>query len=78
MAQTTTALKFQRKFGWFQLQARREPIEITRHRRRTFVLMSADHYDRLVAAARPTQRSVVAENNTRATTFALASTTDNP
>jgi prevent-host-death family protein len=49
---TTTALEFQRKFGEYQHQARREPVEITRHGRREFVLMSSDHYDWLVAAAR--------------------------
>jgi hypothetical protein len=27
----TTAAEFQRKFGEFQHQARREPVEITRH-----------------------------------------------
>ena len=51
MAQTT-ALEFQRKFGEFQHQARREPVEIMRHGRREWVLMSADHYDWLMAAAR--------------------------
>jgi PHD/YefM family antitoxin component YafN of YafNO toxin-antitoxin module len=40
MAQTT-AVEFQRKFGAFQHQARREPVEITRHGRRELVLMSA-------------------------------------
>jgi len=50
----TTALEFQRKFGEFQHQAQREPVEITRHGRRELVLMSADHYDWLVAAARRT------------------------
>ena len=50
----TTAMEFQRKFGEFQHQARREPVEITRHGRRELVLMSADHYDWLVAAARRT------------------------
>ena len=50
----TTALEFQRKFGEFQHQARREPIEITRHGRRELVLMSADHYDWLIAAAKRT------------------------
>jgi len=48
----TTALEMQRKFGEIQHQARREPVEITRHGRRELVLMSADHYDWLVAAAR--------------------------
>ena len=56
MAQTTS-MDFQRKFGEFQHQARREPVEITRHGRRELVLMSADHYDWLVAAARRTSRT---------------------
>lgn len=56
MAQTT-ALEFQRKFGEFQHQAQREPVEITRHGRRQLVLMSADHYDWLLAAARRTART---------------------
>lgn len=53
----TTSLEFQRKFGEFQHEARREPVEITRHGRRELVLMSADHYDWLVAAARRTHRT---------------------
>lgn len=53
----TTALEFQRKFGAFQHQARREPVEITRHGRRELVLMSADHYDWLRAAAQRTHRT---------------------
>lgn len=53
----TTAVEFQRKFGAFQHQAQREPVEITRHGRREFVLMSADHYDWLVAAARRSHRT---------------------
>lgn len=52
-----TALEFQRRFGEFQHQARREPVEITRHGRRELVLMSADHYDWLVAAAKRTHRT---------------------
>jgi prevent-host-death family protein len=48
---STTAMQFQRKFGDFQHKALREPVEITRHGRRELVLMSADHYDWLVAAA---------------------------
>ena len=51
---TTTAWEFQRKFGAFQHEARREPVEITRHGRRELVLMSADHYDWLLAAVRRT------------------------
>ena len=56
MAQTT-AVEFQRKFGEFQHRALREPLEITRHGRRELVLMSADHYDWLVAAARRSHRT---------------------
>lgn len=56
----TTALEFQRKFGEFQHRARREPVEITRHGRRELVLMSADHYDWLVAAARRSHRTAEA------------------
>lgn len=46
------SLEFQRNFGEHLHQARREPVEITRHGRRAFVLMSTDHYDWLKAAAR--------------------------
>jgi prevent-host-death family protein len=56
MAQIS-ALEFQRKFGEAQHQARREPVEITRHGRREFVLMSAAHYDWLTAAAKRTHRT---------------------
>jgi prevent-host-death family protein len=56
MAQAS-ALEFQRRFGEFQHQAQREPVEITRHGRREFVLMSADHYDWLIAAAKRTHRT---------------------
>jgi prevent-host-death family protein len=59
MAQTS-ALEFQRNFGEYQHEARREPVEITRHGRRELVLMSADHYDWLVAAARRTHRTAEA------------------
>ena len=59
MAQTT-AVEFQRNFGEVQHQARREPVEITRHGRRELVLMSAEHYDWLVAAARRTRRTTEA------------------
>jgi PHD/YefM family antitoxin component YafN of YafNO toxin-antitoxin module len=37
-----------------RLRNRREPVGITRHGRREFVLMSAEHYDWLVAAAKRT------------------------
>lgn len=52
-----TALEFQRKLGQFQHQAQREPVEITRHGRREFVLMSAEHYDWLKAAAHRAHRT---------------------
>lgn len=55
-----TALEFQRKFGEMQHRARREPVEITRHGRRELVLMSADHYDWLTAAARRSGRTAEA------------------
>lgn len=54
----TTALEFQRKFGEYQHRARREPVEITRHGRRELVLMSAEHYDWLRAAAKRTHQTV--------------------
>ena len=56
MAQTS-AVEFQRKFGDFQHQAQREPVEITRHGRRELVLMSAEHYDWLRAAAQRSHRT---------------------
>jgi prevent-host-death family protein len=53
----TTAVEFQRKFGEYQHQARNAPVEITRHGRRELVLMSAEHYDWLRAAARRAHRT---------------------
>lgn len=58
----TTAVEFQRKFGEFQHRAQREPVEITRHGRRELVLMSADHYDWLIAAAQRTHRTADASS----------------
>jgi len=52
-----SALEFQRKFGESQHQAQREPVEITRHGRREYVLMSAEHYDWLTAAAKRSHRT---------------------
>ena len=46
-----TAVEFQRRFGEYQHKAQHEPVEITRHGRRELVLMSAEHYDWLRAAA---------------------------
>lgn len=56
----TTSLEFLRKFAEFQHQARRKPVEITRHGRREFVLMSAGQYDWLTAAAKRTHRTAEA------------------
>ena len=58
----TSALEFQRNFGEYQHAARREPVEITRHGRRELVLMSADHYDWLVATARRNHRTMDASD----------------
>ena len=51
------ALEFQRKPDRFQHEARREPVEITRHGRREFVFMSAEHYDWLRASAQRSHRT---------------------
>jgi prevent-host-death family protein len=53
----TTAVEFQKKVGEFQHRARNEPVEITRHGRREFVLMSAERYDWLMAAAKRVNRT---------------------
>ena len=55
---TVGAAEFQRRFGEYQDEARREPVEITRHGRRESVLLSAEHYDWLRAAARRTHRTI--------------------
>jgi len=54
---TTTILKFRREFDAFQQQARCQPVEITRHGRRAFVLISAEHYDWIRAAIRRAHRT---------------------
>jgi len=54
---TVGSLEFQRKFGEFQHKAQREPVEITRHGRREFVLISAAHYDWLRAAVQRSHRT---------------------
>ena len=56
-----TAVEFQRRFGACQAEAQREPVQITRHGRREFVMMSADHYDWLVAAAKRAFRTADAD-----------------
>ena len=57
---TVSASEFQRKFGRFRHEAQREPVEITRHGRREFVFMSAEHYDWLRASARRSHRTAAA------------------
>ncbi|MBP2549682.1 prevent-host-death family protein [Neorhizobium galegae] len=57
---TTTSLEFQRKFGKYLNESHREPVEITRHGRREFVLMSAAHYDELLSAAQRRDETVEA------------------
>jgi prevent-host-death family protein len=53
----TSALEFQRNFSEFRHQAQRALVEITEHGKREFVLMSAEHYDWLVAIAQRTHRT---------------------
>ncbi|MCW2247772.1 MULTISPECIES: type II toxin-antitoxin system prevent-host-death family antitoxin [Alphaproteobacteria] len=55
---TTTSLEFQRKFGQYLNESHREPVEITRHGRREFVLMSAAQYDELLSAAQRSGKAV--------------------
>lgn len=57
---TTTSLEFQRKFGHYLNESHREPVEITRHGRREFVLMSATQYDELLSAAQRSGKAVKA------------------
>ena len=54
---TVSAFEFQRKFGQVQHEAQREPVEITRHGRREFVLLSAEQYDWLRASAQRSHRT---------------------
>ena len=57
---TVDSVIFQRSSEEFLHQAQREPVEIARHGRRTFVLMSADHYDWLRATAQRRHRTAEA------------------
>ena len=54
---TVSSLGFQRNFRRLQHEARREPVEITRHGRREFVLLSAEQYDWLRASAQRSHRT---------------------
>jgi prevent-host-death family protein len=51
MTRITTA-EFKRRLDEFQDRARREPVEITREGQPDLVLMSADYFDWLTAAAK--------------------------
>lgn len=55
-AHRISAAKFQRRFGEAKDRALHAPVEITNHGRREFALMSADHYDSLVAATATLRR----------------------
>lgn len=57
---TTTSLELQRKFGQYLNESHREPVEITRHGRREFVLLSAAQYDELLSAAQRIDKTVEA------------------
>jgi prevent-host-death family protein len=67
IAMATTILKFRREFEAFLRYARCGPIEITRHGRRAFVLMSPEQYDWVRAAGRRAYRT------TNATTVVINS-----
>ena len=54
------SISFQRSPEELLHQARQAPVEITRHDRREFVLMRADHYDWLRAAAQRRHRTAEA------------------
>lgn len=54
---TTTAQDFQRHIGEYQHRAQSEPVEVTRHGRREFVMMSAERYDWLMAAVKRVHRT---------------------
>ena len=54
---TVSSLGFQRNFRRFRHEARRGPVEITRHGRREFVLLSADQHDWLRASAQRSHRT---------------------
>jgi prevent-host-death family protein len=55
-----TAVEFRREPSTFRDAATRAPVEITEQGQRTHVLMSAEHYDWLVAAAKRTHRTATA------------------
>ena len=55
---TVDSITFQRSPEDVLQQAQHEPVEIMRHGGRAFVLMSADHYDWLRAAAQRRHRTV--------------------
>ncbi|MFT3972045.1 MAG: type II toxin-antitoxin system prevent-host-death family antitoxin [Amaricoccus sp.] len=57
---TVDSVIFQRGPEEFLHRAQREPVEIARHGRRAFVLMSVDHYDWLRATAQRRHRTAEA------------------
>src|SRR5690606_31242880 len=59
---TVDSISFQRSPEELLHQARQAPVEITRHGRREFVLMRADHYDWLRATAQRRHRTAEAAN----------------
>jgi prevent-host-death family protein len=52
-----TALEFQRNLGKYTREAHRQPVEITNHGRRDLVLVSAEYFDWLNAAAQRTHKT---------------------
>ena len=59
---TVSAHRFLRNFRLFQQEARREPVEVTRHGRREFVFLSAEQYDWLRASAQRRHRTDAASD----------------
>lgn len=53
----TTSIEFRENFQEYQQRAEHEPVEIAREGRSDLILMSAEHYDWLRAAAQRTHRT---------------------
>jgi prevent-host-death family protein len=54
---TMTAREAQRNFGEVEQRASKEPLEITRHGRRHLVVLTAEQYDWMRAAAKRSHRT---------------------
>jgi len=54
---TMTAREAQRNFGEIEQQARKGPVEITRHGRRHLVVMTAEEYDWMQAVKKRSFRT---------------------